>query len=105
MVSFNLLSDFLAGFTGTVAEGVLKLIHPLDNGLNELTPEGLGLMPAAKMVVEEILTFATTTFTTYMRKSKLVHCISDMDAMGGNGGLWLAPNGTGGGNMVGKILS
>lgn len=101
-VAFMSLSDFLYGFGGTVAEGVYKLIHPVDN---ELTPEGLGLMPAAKMVVDEILTFATTTFTTYMRKSKLVHCISDMDAMGGNGGLWLASNGTDGGNMVGKIPS
>ncbi len=101
-VAFISLNEFLIGHSGAIGEGVAKLIHPLDN---ELTPEGLGLMPAAKMVVDEILTFATTTFTTYMRKSKLVHCISDVNAMSGDGGLWLASSGTDGGGMVGKLPS
>lgn len=98
-VSFISLRDFLSSFSGTVSDGLSKLIHPVDK---ELTPEGLGLMPAAKIVVNEVLNFASTTYTTYMRKCKLVHCISAVD-MDGDGGLWLHSIGTSGGRAVGKL--
>jgi len=91
------LVKFLSNFKGTIEEGVLKLIND-----GELTPEGLGVMPAAKAVVGAIITFAQNAATKYMRKSKLVHYVVNSEAAS-ESGLWLTPRGTDYGSMVGRL--
>jgi len=97
------LANFLDAFdleNGSVEEHVGRLIH--DGGL---TPEGVGVMPAAKVLVDEVLNFAQAIASQYTRHSKLVHCVvngvsptgANPGANAGGGGaanrLWLNPRG------------
>jgi len=92
------LVQFLSNCKGTIKEGMSKLI----DSNNQLTPEGLGIMPAAKAVVGAVIKFAQSAATRYMRKSKLVHYVSNTDMDSGSG-LWLTPRGTDYGSMVGRM--
>lgn len=97
-VSFISLTDFLEDYSGNIEEGMNKLFDG-----QQLTPEGLGLMPAAKDVVAEVLEYASTKVNAYLRGSCLVHCVTNEDTEEGAGGLWLTPNGTHDGRVVGKV--
>lgn len=83
------LEKFLANFQGSFEDNVIKLIDG-----NELTPEGIGVMPASKALVDSVLSFAETVAARYTRHSKLVHCVVNGDASNGDGGLWLNPRGS-----------
>ena len=96
--SLVLLLDFLSNFKGGIDEGLSKLSDDA-----ELTPEGMAITPAAKAVVQAVITFAQSAATRYMRKSKLVHCVIDKDSSDGELGLWLIPRGTDYGSIVGKL--
>ena len=97
-VSYISLEDFLASFGGHMDEGLSRLVTG-----NELTPEGLGLMPAAKQVVDAILHHAETVVGTYLRKSELVHCVHNGAGTDADGKLWLTATGTDDGKLVGKL--
>ena len=97
-VSYISLEDFLASFGGHMDEGLSKLVTG-----NELTPEGLGLMPAAKQVVDAILHHAETVVGTYLRKSELVHCVHNGAGAEADGKLWLTATGTDDGKLVGRL--
>lgn len=86
--SIAALITFVTNFGGTIEEGVSKLF---DNG--QLTPEGLGVQPAAKALVDSVITYAEDLAARYTRHSKLVHCITNGDTSNGDGGLWLNPRG------------
>ena len=96
--SLVLLLDFLSNFKGGIEEGVSKLRDDA-----ELTPEGMAITPAAKAVVQAVITFAQNAAMRYIRKSKLVHCVIDKDSSDGELGLWLTPRGTDYGSIVGKL--
>jgi len=96
--SLVLLLDFLSNFKGGIEEGVSKLSDEA-----ELTPEGMAITPAAKAVVHAVMTFAQNAAMRYMRKSKLVHCVTDKSSPDGQFGLWLTPRGTDYGSIVGKL--
>lgn len=97
-VSFISLTDFLEDYSGNIEEGLGRLFDG-----SQLTPEGLGLMPAAKDVVAEVISYAHTRVNEYLRASCLVHCVTNQDTEGGSGGLWLTPSGTHDGRVVGKV--
>lgn len=104
-VSYISLFSFLDTYNGTIEAGMERLItggEKEDEEL-ELTMEGLGLMPAAKDVVNEVLEFASTEVKAYLKKGKIAHCVINGDANGGDGGLWLSNVGTEDGRMVGNL--
>ena len=90
------LLTFVSNFKGTVEEGMAKLF---DKG--KLTPEGLGIQPAAIALVDSVLEFAIDVASRYTRHSKLIHCVVNGDLSDGRGGLWLTPKGSD--YVVGKI--
>lgn len=98
--SLVLLLDFLSSFKGGVEDGVSRLRDD-----TELTPEGMAITPAAKAVVQSVISFAQNAAARYMRKSKLVHCVIDKESSDGELGLWLTPRGTDYGSIVGKLPS
>jgi hypothetical protein len=102
-VSFVSLFSFLDTYNGTIEQGVDRLLTKNDSNEFELTPEGLGIMPAAEDVVEHVLSFAATQVKSYLKKGKIIHCVVNEDAEGGDGGLWLTSMGTDGGRMVGNL--
>ena len=93
------LLTFLSNFKGTVEEGVAKLFDKE----GKLTPEGLGIQPAAIALVDSVLEFANTVATLYTRHSKLIHCVVNGEFSNGEGGLWLTPKGSA--FVVGKMPS
>lgn len=97
-VSYISLIDFLDGFDGTIQDGIEKLFDG-----DQLTPEGLGLMPASKDMVDAVLEFAENEVNSYMKMGSLINCVVNMDTSGGSGGLWLTPVGTHNGRIVGKL--
>lgn len=97
-VSFISLTCFLEDHSGKIEEGLNKLFDG-----KQLTPEGLGLMPAAKDVVAMVLSYAKTSVNDYLRACSLVHCVTKEDTEDGVGGLSLSPNGTHDGRVVGMI--
>lgn len=100
--SLVLLLTFLSSFEGGIQAGVSRLKRK-----TELTPEGLAITPAAKAVVQSVISFAQTAATRYIGKSKLVHCVVNKDLpddlLDGEFGLWLTPRGTDYGSIVGKL--
>ena len=90
-VSSKCLVDFLLEFTGRVEEGMFELI---DESSFQLTIDGVGVSPAAKEVVKEVLDFATCIFVPYIEKAKLVHCVQNETHDDGKNGLWLHSPGT-----------
>lgn len=106
-VSYISLFSFLDTYNGTIEAGMDRLITGGEGAEDEfeLTMEGLGLMPAAKDVVNEVLEFASTEVKAYLKKGKIAHCVVNGDADGGDGGLWLTSMGTEDGRMVGNLPS
>lgn len=92
------LLSFVSNFQGTVEEGMAKLF----NG-GRLTPEGVGLQPAAKALVATVVDFARDLATRYTRHSKLVHFVTNGDSTDAEGGLWLVPRGVH--YTIGKLAS
>ena len=86
--SVSALITFVSSFHGTVEEGIVKLF---DGG--KLTPEGLGVRPAAVALVDEVLKFATYVAAEYTRSSKLVCCVVNGGSSDPDHGLWLTPEG------------
>lgn len=80
------LLTFVSRFKGTIEEGMEKLF---DKG--KLTPEGLGISPAAIALVDSVLEFAFNVACRYTRHSKLIHCVFNGDVSNRGGGLWLIP--------------
>lgn len=107
-VSYISLFSFLDTYNGTIEAGIDRLITGGEGAEDEedefeLTMEGLGLMPAAKDVVNEVLEFASNEVKAYLKKGKVTHCVVNGDAEGGDGGLWLSSMGTEDGRMVGNL--
>tara|TARA_B110001450_G_scaffold8068_3_gene8127 strand:+ start:1792 stop:4170 length:2379 start_codon:yes stop_codon:yes gene_type:complete len=107
-VPYTTLIRLLETYNGTIEEGMQRLIRSTgeedgESDRLELTPEGLGVLPAAKAVVVEVLKFAFENVKTYMEKGKLIHCVMNRDTEGGDGGLWLTAIGTDNARMVGKL--
>ena len=83
-VAYMSLFKFLETYDGSIKSGIDRLIN-----LEELTMEGLGVLPAAKDVVGAVLSFADTEVIEYLRKGKLAHCITSGHGGKASGGLWL----------------
>lgn len=96
--SLSLLLDFVGNLNAKVEDGVSEVF-----GNGELTPVGIAIVPAAKAVVGEVISFAHNAALEYTRRSKLVHCVVSSDVLDGAGGLWLCPRGIDHGSMVGKL--
>ena len=97
-VPYILLTRFLERFGGTIKEGTDKLF---DN--DQLTPEGLGIMPAVKDIVHAVLEFADREVNSYMKNGSIIKCVVNTDTSGGSDGLWITPTGTHGGIIVGNL--
>jgi hypothetical protein len=85
------LRQFLANFSGSIQDGVDALLHG-----DELTPEGLGVLPAVRDLLASVLGYAETTAATYLRKSALVRCVKSGVAPTASKGLWLFASGVSG---------
>jgi hypothetical protein len=84
-VAYNALIGYLETTAShSVEEGVARLLHE-----DVLTPEGLGLLPAAVETVDAVLHFVETDLLTFARTSKLMHCLQNTGQEGSTGGLWL----------------
>ena len=71
---------------------------------SEPTIEGLGVAPAAKQLVDAVLRYAEGDLHAYLSKAMLVCCVQNgPPSEEGEGGLWLTPSGTLGGEMVGRL--
>lgn len=83
-VAYISLFRFLETYDGSIKSGIDRLINA-----EELTMEGLGMLPAAKDVVSAVLSFADINVFEYLRKGKLAHCITSGHGGKVSGGLWL----------------
>jgi hypothetical protein len=101
-VAYISLFEFLDSYNGSIEEGMERLVTK-QNDVYDLTMEGLGLMPAAKDVVHSVLQFATESVGEYLEKGKFIHCFTNGDIEGGDGGLWVTSMGTDDGIVVGQI--
>ena len=98
VASLASLLEFLSRSNGCIEDG----LSTLSDG-TKLTPEGIGITPAAKAVVKAVLDFARDTAMRYAKRSLLVHCVCDDSSLDGESGLWLAPRGINYGSIVGKL--
>ncbi len=94
-VAYMSLFKFLETYDGSIKSGIDRLIN-----VDDLTMEGLGVLPAAKDVVRAVLSFADTDVFEYLRKGKLAHCITSGHAGKAQDGLWLCALGD---EVIGKM--
>ena len=98
-VSRGALRKFVSEHDGTIDAGMERLL----NG-SETTMEGLGVAPAAKQLVDSVLRYAEVDLHAYLSKAMLACCVQNGPPSDeGEGGLWLTPSGTLGGEMVGHL--
>lgn len=69
------LRSFMESFDGLIESGMEKLVAG-----EELTPEGLGILPAARQIVDRILEYAQKAVASYLRSSFLVHGVKSRNA-------------------------
>lgn len=98
-VARGALQKFVSEHDGTIEAGKKRLLHG-----SEPTMEGLGVAPAAKQLVDAVLRYAEGDLHAYLSKAMLVCCVQNgPPSEEGEGGLWLTPSGTLGGEMVGRL--
>jgi hypothetical protein len=96
-VALSALLGFLAKYGGSIEEGMDRLMH---NG--DLTPEGLGILPAAGPVIETVLSYAKNTMLKYMKTSSLVVSFANHTGYSSNSA-WITPLGIDISEAVGKL--
>jgi len=80
-VPFLTLDSFLSETDGDIESGLKRLVVG-----SELSIEGLGLLPAAVMVVDAVLDYAENVAVRYLLRGKVAHVVHN-SAPGGRGAL------------------
>ena len=95
LVSLKGLEEFLENSNASVAYGLEKLVDG-----EELTPEGILLLPSARELVATVLRYAEGPAATYLRKSLLVKRVQSGRS---TNPVWLTPRGFADGEHVGLL--
>jgi hypothetical protein len=95
------LCEFIASSDGSIEDGILRLIDG-----NELTPEGLGVLPAAVSLVSSVVEYARGPVSAYLRSSKLLDFVlsgQHGSILEGTSGVWITSTSASYGRMRGLL--